>query len=87
MACNSYLAAESQAIILRDGIVFLSNWSGLFSGFVGRPVYLASGVAGSIAVVKPTNAQVVGFIEPADVGSTTSLGKWRFKPAWDVVGA
>lgn len=86
MACNSYLATESQAIVLRRGCVLLSNWSGLLSGFIGRPVYLASGVAGSIAVTKPTYVQRLGLVEPADIGSTGTLGKWRFDPDWVVAG-
>ena len=86
IAGNSYLAGESQAIILRKGIIFLSNWSALLSGNIGRPVYLNSGTAGSIAVVKPTYAQELGVIEPADIGSTGSLGKWRFDPRWTTVG-
>lgn len=87
LACASYLAAESQAIILRDGMIYLSNWSGLLSGYIGRPVYLNSGTVGSIAVVKPTAyAQALGIIEPADIGSTGTLGKWRFDPEWATVG-
>jgi hypothetical protein len=87
IAMASYLAAESQAIILRKGVVYLSYWSGLLSGYIGRPVYLNSGTAGSIAVTKPTAyAQRLGIIEPADIGSTGTLGKWRFDPDWAVVG-
>lgn len=87
VAGASYLAAESQAIILRNGIIYLSNWSGLLSGCIGHPVYLNSGTAGSIAVTKPTAAQALGIVEPADIGSTGTLGKWRFDPEWAVVGA
>lgn len=87
VACASYLAAESQAFILREGVIYLSNWSGLLSGHIGHPVYLHSGTAGSIAVTKPTAYdQRLGIIEPADIGSTGTLGKWRFDPDWAVVG-
>lgn len=87
LACASYLAAESQAIILRKGLVYLSNWSGLLSGCIGKPVYLHSGTAGSIVITKPTAYdQRLGIIEPADIGSTGTLGKWRFDPDWAVVG-
>ncbi len=87
IATASYLAVESQAIILRDGMVYLSNWSGLLSGNIGRPVYLNSGTAGSIAVVAPTAyAQRLGIVLPADVGSTGTLGKWHFDPDWATVG-
>lgn len=87
LACASYLAAESQATILRRGMVFLSNWSGLLSGNIGRVVYLHSGTAGSIAVTYPTAyRQRLGIVEPADIGSTGTLGKWRFDPSWKVAG-
>ncbi len=87
IALDSYAAGESQAIIGRKGVIWLSNWSGLLSGYNGRPVYLNSGTAGSIAVVKPNSAAILGIVEPADIGSTGNLGKWRFDPDWAVVGA
>ncbi len=87
MACGSYAAAESQAVLMQKGVAWISALSGLFSGFVGRLVYLASGVAGSVVVVKPTNVTRMGVVELAGVGSAASYGKWRFDPDWAVVGA
>jgi len=87
LACASYVAGESQAIILRRGVIINSLWSGLFSGYIGRPVYLGSGTNLSVVVVAPTSAVVLGMIEPADIGSTGTMGKWRFDPEWKVVGA
>jgi hypothetical protein len=87
LATDSYAAADSQAIILRAGLLMLSNLSAEFSGQIGRPVYLPSGAASLVTVTKPTNAAELGVIEPADIGSTGSLGKWRFMPTLTVVGA
>lgn len=89
MACASYLAAESQAIILREGVIGISQWSATLAGSIGRPVYMASAAVGSINIttIKPTAyPTVIGFVEPAEIGSTGTLGKFRFRPDWAVTG-
>jgi hypothetical protein len=63
--------------------VFKSAYSAIFSGFIGRPVYLESAVAASIAGPNsaPTSAKVIGFV----VDDTNGL--YYFDPDWSVVGA
>lgn len=87
LAMNSYAAAESQAQILRKGFVYNSVFSATFSNFIGRPLFLGSGVAGSVTVTKTTNSVVViGVIEPTTIGVGGS-GKFRFDPeGWGVKG-
>lgn len=85
VAANSYAAAEPQATILRRGIVYNSALSARFSDFIGRPLYLQSALAGSMSVTIGTSAQIVGTIEPDDIGGLTS-SKWRFDPEWSVKG-
>jgi hypothetical protein len=86
MAMDSYTSGQSTCIMLREGIVYYSAWSATFSGYIGRPIYLASGVAGSITVTKTTQSElVIGFPERSDDGGT-AIGKFRFKPEWAVRG-
>jgi hypothetical protein len=86
LALNSYVAGDSTAQILRKGVIYDSSFSAVFSGYIGKPVYLASGVAGSITVVKPTNSVlVIGWVEPSD-GGEVAIGKYRFDPQWAIVG-
>jgi len=85
LAMDSYLSAESQAIVLRRGMLYNSALSAGFSGFIGRPVYLASGSPGSTAMVAPTYPVIIGFVEHSDDGGS-AIGKMRFDAEWSVVG-
>jgi len=79
----SDITANDSGILLREGIIYKSAYSALFSGYIGRPVYLESGVLGSIAgtASAPTSAKVIGVIED------DTKGLYRFKPDWSIVGA
>lgn len=85
VATDSYAAADSQAKLLREGIVYNSALSARFSGFIGRPVYLQSALDGSVSVTIGTSELVLGTVLPNGVGSVVS-GKWYFKPEWSVKG-
>jgi hypothetical protein len=86
VAGNSYIAGESQAQILRKGLIYDSALSARFSGQIGKLIYLQSGSAyGSISVQLQTSVKVVGFVELSAFGDVTS-GKWRFEPEWSVKG-
>ena len=89
IAMNSYLSNESQAQILMRGLIYDSSFSATFSGFVGKPVYLASTVAGSITITKTTNSVVVlGFVLGSTAGNS-NIGKWYFRGAacWAIAGS
>lgn len=88
IAANSYGAGESQAQMLRRGVICDSAMSARFSGQVGAFVYLMSGSAlGSISVQIPTGSiRIVGYVEPSAIGDTSSI-KWRFDPTWAVSGS
>ena len=79
----SDITSGDSGILLREGLVFKSAYSGLFSGYTGRPVYLDSGVNGSIAgpASAPTSAKIIGVIEDDDSAI------YRFDPDWSIVGA
>ncbi len=86
VAANSYAIAESQAQILRRGLVYDSALSARFSGGVGGLLYLVSGLEGSISVTANTGSnRVVGMVELSAWSDVTS-GKWRFDPGWAVSG-
>jgi hypothetical protein len=86
VAANSYAAAESQAQMLRKGLVYDSALSARFSGFVGRYLVLVSGYTGSISVTFNTGSnRIVGTVELSGWSDVTS-GHWRFNPAWAVAG-
>ena len=86
LAMDSYASGETTAKVLRKGVIYDSSFSATFSGFIGKPVYLASGVAGSVTVTKTTNsALVVGWIEASD-GGEVAIGKYRFEPEWAIRG-
>ena len=86
VATDSYAAANSQAKILRKGLVYNSALSARFSGFIGRPLYLQSALDGSMSVTIGTSVLVVGVVEADGVGSVVS-SKWRFDPEWSVKGS
>ncbi len=88
LACDSYVSDATTCEILRKGVVYDSSFSAVFvSNYIGQPVYLASGVAGSITITVTTQSQlIVGWIE----GSTAlemAIGKYRFDPEWAIRGA
>jgi hypothetical protein len=77
------IASGDSGILLRKGLVFKSVYSGIFSGYIGRPVYLDSGVIGSIAgpASIPTSAKIIGVVED------DTNGIFRFDPDWAIVGS
>ena len=84
LALASYLTGDSQAQILRRGLVYLSTLSVRFSGYIGRPIYLLN--TGSISVTPNSTAVALGIVEADGVGSATS-SKFRFDPqSWAVTG-
>jgi hypothetical protein len=86
LACDSYTSDAATCNILRRGIVRDSSFSATFSGYMGRPVYLHSGTAGSITVTVTTLSQlIVGWVEVSDAGVAT--GAYRFEPEWAIRGA
>jgi hypothetical protein len=53
---------------------------------MGRPVFLASGGAGSIVVsLTSFTSNIVGFVEGSTPGEING-GTWRFIPQWAVTG-
>jgi len=88
LAMNSYTSDTSTAQILIEGIVYDSSFSEVFSELIGRPVYLDSGVPGSISVGMTDNSVlVVGWIMASDNHGGSAIGKWYFKPDWSVKGS
>lgn len=87
MALDSYTSDTATAQILRDGVVYYSAWSALFSDNVGRPIYLDSGVPGSISMGSTDNSvKIIGVVEASDTLGT-AIGKMRFKADWSVKGS
>jgi hypothetical protein len=87
LAMNSYGSGTTTAQVLRRGVVYDSSFSGVFSGKIGRPVYLDSGVPGSISAgITANSVLIVGWIEASDDGGV-AIGKWRFEPEWAVKGS
>jgi len=88
LAMNSYTSDDATAEMLMKGVIYDSSFSATFSGFIGSAIFLASGLAGSIAVVSTTASQIVlGYVEHSDDGGV-AIGKWRFEPpVWSVKGA
>ncbi len=87
LACDSYASDATTCQILRKGVIYDSSFSAVFvSNYIGRPVYLASGVPGSITVVVTTLSQlIVGWIEGSAAGEM-AIGKYRFDPEWAIRG-
>jgi len=86
LACASYGAAETQAIVLRKGILCMTALSVRFSTSVGRPVYLVSDLSAQYSVTKNAAYNViVGLIVPNGIGSENTY-KLHFDPAWAVTG-
>jgi len=88
MAMDSYVVNNSQGNILREGIVYDTSFSATFSGNFGRPIYLASGTAGSITLVITTSVLVVGGVAQSDnFSGISAIGKFYFRPEWACRGA
>ena len=86
LTMDSYTSGDAVCKILRRGMVYASTFSATFSGYIGKPVYLASGVAGSIAVTATTNSTlIIGWVEHSDDGGV-AIGKMRFDPEWAIRG-
>lgn len=86
VVANTYAAAESQAQILRRGLVYDSALSARFSGAIGGILYLVSGLPGSISITANTGSnRIIGHVELSAWSDVTS-GKWRFDPTWAVSG-
>jgi hypothetical protein len=79
LAMDSYAAGYSTATVLLEGIVYDSTFSAVFSRKIGRPVYLDSGVPGSISVGLTTlSVRVLGFVANSDNSNDSAIGKWYF---------
>lgn len=88
LAMDSYASDVSTAEVLIEGIVYDSTFSAVFSGLIGRPVYLDSGVPGSISAGMTGNSVlVVGWVMHSDDHGGSAIGKWYFKPDWSVKGS
>lgn len=85
---DSYASATSTAQILRYGLIYDTTNSGLFSDYVGRPVFLQSGTAGTRPTISGTtnSSKIIGFVEVQSDGTTSNI--WRFCPTdWSVKGS
>jgi hypothetical protein len=89
LAMDSYTSDTSTATLLLEGMVYNSIFSTTFSRLIGRPVFLASEGAnvGSITTTRPTLSYTLGYIMASDNFGGSAIGKWYFKPQWQVVGA
>lgn len=89
LAMDSYVSELSTATILLEGLVYDSSFSTVFSRKIGRPIYLDSGIPGSISAGAPTSSHVIiGYVTGSDNHGGSAIGKWYFKPAdWAVKGA
>lgn len=87
IALDSYSSGASTCQMLRKGVIYNSDFSAVFSGYIGRPIYLDSGVPGSISIGETANSvKIIGAIEGSDDGGV-AIGKWRFDPEWSVKGS
>ncbi len=87
LAMDSYAAGISTGVVLKEGIVYDSSFSTVFSRLLGRPIYLASGGTGSITTTITTNSVLIlGAIAWSDDMGYSAIGKWYFKPEWAVRG-
>lgn len=85
---DSYVSGTSTAQILRCGLIYDSALSARFSDFVGRPVFLQSGTAGTVPSVTTTtnSTKIIGYVEVQSDGGTSNI--WRFCPTdWSVKGS
>jgi hypothetical protein len=87
LAMDSYASDVSTATILMEGMVYDSSFSTVFSEKIGQPVYLDSGVPGSISAgITGNSTYILGFVAPSDNFGGSAIGKWYFKPEWGVKG-
>jgi hypothetical protein len=89
LAMDSYTSNLSTGQILIEGEVYESSFSTIFSELLGRPVYLQSGVPGSITITPTTNSElIIGYITPSDNHGGSAIGKWYFtgRAAWAIRG-
>lgn len=89
IAMDSYASDVSTATILIEGMIYNSDFSTIFSELLGRPIYLDSGVPGSVSIGQTANSEiVVGFICNSDDHGGSAIGKWYFlgKACWAVRG-
>lgn len=95
LAMDSYAANESQAEILKEGLVCNSAFSTVFSRYIGRPVYLDRTGDGSITVSVSVTSMAsyvrIGAVVISTPMSITSADStsvyWYFKPEWAVISA
>lgn len=87
LAMDSYAVGVSTAELLVEGCVYDSSFSTVFSELIGRPVYLDSGVPGSVSIGQTANSVfILGMIMPSDDHGASAIGKWYFKPEWSIKG-
>lgn len=88
LAMDSYTAGYSTAEVLIQGLVYDSSFSTVFSRKIGMPIYLDSGVPGSISVGETNNSvKIIGYVACSDDGGS-AIGKWYFYPTdWSVKGS
>lgn len=89
VAMDSYASDETAGTILLEGVIYDSSFSTIFSELIGRPVYLDSGVPGSISIGSTDNSVlVIGTILNSDDAGGSACGKWYFKPeTWGIKGS
>lgn len=90
IAMDSYSSDVSTGVILLEGELYDSSFSTVFSELLGRPIYLDSGVPGSISIGATANSElVIGFITNSDDHGGSAIGKWYFvgPSCWAVRGS
>jgi len=89
LAMDSYAAGYSTGVVLLEGIVYDSSFSTVFSRKIGRPVYLDSGVPGSISMGLTTlSVKILGWVVNSDDNQYSAIGKWYFNGLghWTAIG-
>lgn len=90
MLGESTAAGDSDVDILRRGVAMNSLWSARFSGQWGEPVWLQSGMVGSLSITIPTAAtmqKIIGHVlPPTSASGGGASGKMYFDPTWTIVG-
>ncbi len=89
VAMDSYASDYSTGVILVEGMIYDSTFSTVFSELLGRPIYLDSGIPGSISAgITGNSVKVIGVVMASDDFGGSAIGKWYFKPeSWGVTGA
>lgn len=88
LAMDSYSSDVSTGEILIEGIVYDSSFSTVFSELIGRPIYLDSGVPGSISIGQTANSElIIGWIQASDDHGGSAIGKFYFRPDWAIRGS